>query len=175
MARRILIVVAVVVVGALSIAAAVVFFDEFQEPLPLDAKADSIVVEKHAHRMTLYMGDWPLRTYRVALSRGGMPPKAREGDLLVPEGTYILRRREKSRFYRAFAISYPNDADKAAGRTGGNIELHGLPKGLGFLGPLHRAVDWTAGCIAVTNREMDEIWRAVNIDKAKVTPIEIKP
>ncbi len=72
---------------------------------------------------------------------------------------------------RAFHISYPSGADADAGRTGGDIEIHGLPNWLGFVGSLHRSLDWTAGSLAVTNGEMDEVWRAVD----KGTRVDVKP
>jgi murein L,D-transpeptidase YafK len=73
-------------------------------------------------------------------------------------------------------VSYPTAEQVAAARQhgvspGGDIFIHGLPNGLGWLGHLHRRMDWTDGCIAVTDKEMDEIWRAV----PDGTPIEIRP
>jgi murein L,D-transpeptidase YafK len=172
MARRIFIAIAIGAIGALSIAAAVSFLDERQTPLPGGVKADRIVVQKSAHRMSLYSGEMLLRTYRVALARGGMARKEREGDLRMPEGAYIIDEKpQRSQFHRALHISYPGDEDNKAGRTGSHIEIHGLPNWLGFIGSWHRALDWTAGCIAVTNGEMDEVWRAVD----KGTPVDIRP
>lgn len=118
-----------------------------------------------------------IRTYRVAL--GGTPVGAKEqqGDHKTPEGHYILdRRNPKSQFYKAMHISYPNEQDRRKAKKkgtspGGDIMIHGLPNGMGSLGAAHRAVDWTDGCIAVTNSEIDEIWELV----ADGTPIEIKP
>jgi murein L,D-transpeptidase YafK len=86
------------------------------------------------------------------------------------------RRNERSRFYRSIHISYLNPADlerAAAFRVPprGDIMIHGLPNGFGWLGDMHRLYDWTDGCIAVTDEEMDEIWRAV----PNGTPIEINP
>jgi murein L,D-transpeptidase YafK len=104
-------------------------------------------------------------------------PKVQQGDHKTPEGTYILDRRNgKSRFYRSIHISYPAEKDrinaaKLGVSPGGDVFVHGLPNRFGWLGPNHLAMDWTDGCIAVTNEEMDEIWRAVPDD----TPIEIKP
>jgi murein L,D-transpeptidase YafK len=92
-------------------------------------------------------------------------------------GTYILdRRNEHSHFYRSLHISYPNDDDRTRAQKhgvapGGDIMVHGLPNGFGWIGGSHRLRDWTDGCIAVTNEEMDEIWRAVTDG----TPIEISP
>ena len=95
----------------------------------------------------------------------------------TPEGVYFLdRRNERSQFYRSIHISYPNTEDRARAHKlgvspGGDIMLHGLPIGYGWIGTGHRARDWTDGCIAVTNEEMDEIWGVF----PDGTPIEIRP
>jgi murein L,D-transpeptidase YafK len=93
--------------------------------------------------------------------------KEQEGDHKTPEGHYILdRRNAKSRYYKSIHVSYPSEQDKqrAAQRgvsAGGDIMIHGLPNGFGWLGATHRARDWTDGCVAVTDAEMDEIWELV--------------
>jgi murein L,D-transpeptidase YafK len=175
MKRRIL--TATAIVGALTMVSAVPFLEEPRTPLPDDLRADSIVVEKSMHRMSLFKDKELLRTYRVAIGRGGPQPKSREGDARTPEGTYhIDNRNPHSIAHRALHISYRNATDTAAARArgfnaGSDIEVHGIRNGLGWVGRLHRLVDWTAGCIAVTNSEMDEIWRVV----PDGTPIVIKP
>lgn len=147
------------------------------DALPADAVADRVVVEKGARRLTLYRGGEALKTYRVSLGAAPAGHKEREGDERTPEGRYVLdARKENSAFHRALHVSYPDSADvaRAAARgesPGGAIMVHGLPNRAPFLGRLHRLADWTDGCIAVTNREMDEIWRAVPVG----TPIEIRP
>jgi murein L,D-transpeptidase YafK len=118
-----------------------------------------------------------LKKYKVAL--GGEPtgPKERQGDHKTPEGVYVLdRRNERSHFYRSLHVSYPNGEDRARAQKagvdpGGDIVVHGLPNGVGWIGSAHRMRNWTDGCIAVTNEEMDEIWRSV----PDGTPIEIRP
>jgi murein L,D-transpeptidase YafK len=141
-----------------------------------DVTADAILVEKSTHRMSLLRDGQVLRTYAVALGRGGLAPKAREGDRLTPEGTYhIDRRNAHSCCYLSLHISYPNAADIATARAhgvspGGDIEIHGLTRRTRWLGSWHAAADWTSGCIAVTDREMDEIWNAV----PNGTPIMIR-
>ena len=143
--------------------------------LPL--KADRILVEKSRHRLTLFSGGRVLRRYRVALGVGGLRPKRRQGDARVPEGHYVIDwRNPSSAYHLALHISYPDAADAAAAAArddnpGGDIMIHGLPNGFGAVGALHRRLDWTAGCIAVTDREIEEIWQAV----ADGTPIEIRP
>ena len=101
--------------------------------------------------------------------------KQSEGDERTPEGRYIIDwRNPRSIAHLSLHISYPDEEDVAAAREagrapGGNIMIHGLPNGWGALGPLHRVLDWTDGCIAVTNEEMREIWSKV----PDGTPIEI--
>jgi murein L,D-transpeptidase YafK len=118
-----------------------------------------------------------LRTYKVALGGSPVGAKEQQGDHKTPEGRYILDRRNvESRFYKSIHVSCPNEQDKqrASQRgvaSGGDIMIHGLPNGFGWLGATHRARDWTDGCIAVTNAEMDEIWELV----PEGTPIEIRP
>jgi murein L,D-transpeptidase YafK len=145
--------------------------------LPAGARADRIVVEKHTHTLTLYQGDSPLKTYRVALGRGGAGPKMQAGDNKVPEGTYrIIGRNSRSEFHRSLRVGYPTPEQKRVdareGVTpGGDIMVHGIRNGLAWMGPLHRTVDWTRGCVALTDSEMDEVWRAV----PDGTTIEIRP
>lgn len=170
------VVIAVIFIGALSIGFAVPFLGTSRTPLPDGLSADSVVVEKSAHGLSLFKDGHLMRTYRVALGRGGMEAKAREGDARTPEGAYVIdRRNPRSCCHLALHISYPSAADIAAARArgvnaGSDIEIHGLRRGMGWVGSLHRIIDWTDGCIAVTDSEMDEIWRAV----PDGTPIVIK-
>jgi murein L,D-transpeptidase YafK len=174
MKRRILI--SSSIVGALIVVGAPQFREDHRAPLPDDLMADSVIVEKSLHRMHLFKDGELLRTYRVALGRGGPEPKSQEGDARTPQGAYFIdNRNPRSGFHRALHISYPNATDSAAARArgvnaGSEVEIHGIKNGLGWIGRLHRAVDWTEGCIAVTNREMDEIWRVV----PDGTPVVIK-
>ncbi|TCS12224.1 L,D-transpeptidase family protein [Caulobacter sp. BK020] len=127
--------------------------------------ADRIVVEKAAHRMTLFAGERKLATYRVSLGRGGLAPKVRQGDRRTPEGDYrITGRNPRSAYHLSLRIGYPTPAQSAQARAGGvdpggDIMIHGLPNGRGGMAALYRGQDWTDGCIAVTDAEMDEIWR----------------
>lgn len=140
-------------------------------------KADGIVVVKHERTLTLMSGSTVLKSYKISLGSEPVGPKQRQGDHKTHEGNYVLdRRNPRSRFYRSLHISYPSPEDRAqAAKTGidpgGDIMVHGLPNGFGWLGSLHRSMDWTDGCIAVTDEEMDEIWQAVEDG----TPIEIRP
>jgi murein L,D-transpeptidase YafK len=136
-------------------------------PLAAGAKADLVVVHKAARRLDLYQGGVPLKSYAVSLGRHPIGPKEQQGDGKTPEGEYVLDyRKPNSSFYRALHISYPAPADLAAAhaqgiKPGGVVMIHGMKNGLGWLGRLHLVVDWTDGCVAVTDGEMDEIWRAV--------------
>jgi murein L,D-transpeptidase YafK len=139
--------------------------------------ADRMVVYKARREMLLYRDGKVIRSYRIALGRTPVGPKRREGDGKTPEGDYIIDGRlARSQFHRALHISYPAAADRERARRagvspGGDIMVHGLPNGQGAIGAAHRQSDWTEGCIAVTNEEIEEIWRLV----ANGTPIRIEP
>ena len=136
-----------------------------------------MVVRKRARTLELYQGGRLLRAYSIALGRDPRGPKQQEGDGRTPEGRYVLDyRNPRSSYHRALHVSYPAATDIADARSrgvspGGQIMVHGVRNGLGFVGRLHRIFDWTDGCIAVTDREIDEIWRSV----ADGTPVEIEP
>lgn len=140
-------------------------------------KADHVVVEKAAHKLTLYRDGVALKGYRIALGFAPEGAKQHEGDGRTPEGAYVIdRRNPKSQFHLSLHISYPNAQDRVRAAEagidpGGDIFLHGLPNGLGGMGAAFNLRDWTLGCIAVTNSEVEEIWAAV----PDGTPIEIKP
>lgn len=126
--------------------------------------------------MTLLRDGEPLRTYAVAIGRGGLEAKTREGDGLTPEGHYHINGRNPgSGYHLSLRISYPDAKDRAAAAArgespGGDIMIHGLRNGFGWLGPVQHLVDWTQGCVAVTNEEVEEIWRVV----PDGTPVEIR-
>lgn len=129
--------------------------------------ADSILIEKSKRRLTLLKNDKKVAQYSISL--GGVPigPKQCQGDNKTPEGDYLISgRNPNSSFYRSLKVSYPNELDrKNASRLGcmpgGDIMIHGLPNGRGWLGILHRLFNWTRGCIAVKDSEIDEIWHLV--------------
>lgn len=143
---------------------------------PLLEKATKVVVVKSEHKLLLLNGERVIQVYKVAVGRGGLEPKQRQGDHRSPEGQYVIdRRKPNSRFHRALHVSYPNEVDRERARRsgvdpGGDIMIHGIQNGLGWIGPLHRIVDWTDGCIAVTDSEIEEIWAAV----PDGTPVEIR-
>jgi murein L,D-transpeptidase YafK len=140
-------------------------------------KADSILILKKDHVMELHAGGKVIRSYKVALGSGGLAAKEREGDGRTPEGRYTIdSKTEHSAFHKALHISYPNAEDRQRAarmgvKPGGAIMIHGLKNGLGWIGAAHRAMDWTAGCVAVTDEEIDEIWKLVEVG----TPVEIRP
>jgi murein L,D-transpeptidase YafK len=146
-------------------------------PLPPNTMIDRIVVEKSARKLSIFRGGEKIKTYRVAL--GGNPDGAKQqrGDQRTPEGVYkIDNRNPHSNFHLALHISYPSAEDTARAGARGlaagyDIMIHGLPNGRGWLGAFHRRKDWTAGCIALTDEEIEELWR-VTPDEAK---IEILP
>jgi len=131
------------------------------------AATDQIIVEKAAHRMTLMKQGRVVRTYQVALGRGGPGPKVEAGDNKVPEGVYrITGRNPVSAYHLSLRIGYPTTSQAQRARRAGidpgaDIMIHGIRNGLGWLGSQHRKMDWTKGCIAVTNKEIEEIWRLV--------------
>lgn len=135
--------------------------------LPGDFLADSIVVEKSERRLTLYYRGFPVKRYRVALGKNPVGDKVSIGDYKTPEGLYfIIGRNPFSKFYKSLEISYPDSAHEVRAAElgldpGGNIMIHGLPAHQSKLGAQHTLTDWTEGCIAVTNEEIDEMWRAV--------------
>jgi murein L,D-transpeptidase YafK len=146
-------------------------------PLPPGATADRIVVEKSARRLTLLRDNKQLKSYRVALGRAPEGAKEYEGDQRTPEGVYSIDfHKRDSDYHLALHISYPEqrDIDRAAAEersAGSDIMIHGLPNGGGWIGRFHRRSDWTAGCIAVADFEIEEIYRAV----PDGTPVDLRP
>ncbi|WP_242470969.1 L,D-transpeptidase family protein [Thiocystis violacea] len=145
----------------------------FDPPKP--GMADRLVVRKSERRLYLMRGEQALRTYGIALGFRPDGHKRHEGDGRTPEGHYrIDRRNDRSRYRKSLRISYPNTRDVRRARfrgqsPGGLIMIHGQPNARGGAEPL--AGDWTQGCIAVSNRAIDEIWSLTALG----TPIEILP
>ena len=145
--------------------------------LPEHPKVDLLVVEKGAHRLSAYSHGQLLKVYSVSLGRNPIGAKTREGDRRTPEGRYLIDRHvPASTFHRALHVSYPSPSDMARARhagyaPGGDIMVHGIRNGLGWVGRTHLVLDWTVGCIAVTDPEIEELYRAV----PDGTPIEISP
>jgi murein L,D-transpeptidase YafK len=145
--------------------------------LHAESKADHVIVHKQARAMELMDAGQVIKTYKIALGGEPVGPKTRKGDHRTPEGVYVIdSRNAHSQFHRSLHISYPNTGDRERARklgvaTGGDIYIHGLPNGYGFIGAAHRARDWTDGCIAVTDQEIEQIW--LHVDNG--TPVEIQP
>ena len=140
-------------------------------------RADHVVVSKKERTLELLSQGKVIKTYKVALGGDPVGPKTRQGDHKTPEGVYVLDfRNAHSQFYKSIHISYPDGHDRALAHQsgvspGGDVFVHGLPNGFGAIGAAHRLKDWTDGCIAVTDEEMDQIWKAV----PDGTLMEIKP
>lgn len=137
------------------------------DPNNVPFTADSIVVEKSRRTMTLYREGAPVRIYFIALGQNPLGDKIGIGDNRTPEGLYyIAGHNPASKYHLSLKVSYPNEQDVAEARTrgvatGGDIMIHGLPHGFEKVGAEHRQRDWTNGCIAVTNAEIEEIWSAI--------------
>jgi len=142
-----------------------------------NGSADRILIEKSARRLTLISQGEVLKTYKIALGGNPIGPKERQGDNKTPEGTYVIDARNRdSRFHLSLHISYPNERDKNRAKElgvspGGDIMIHGVKNGVSWAGDDHAAVDWTKGCIAVTNEEIEEIARLA----PNGTIVEIRP
>lgn len=130
-------------------------------------QADRLVIEKGRRTLTLYAGERRIAAFQVALGRDPVGPKQCRGDNRTPEGLYrVAGRKENSDFHRALRLSYPSDGDVERAREagcdpGGDIMIHGLKPDWAQLGKWHLRDDWTRGCIAVTNEEIERIWAMV--------------
>ena len=163
--------------AALGVAGTIVGAHHNWNPLPQNATIDRILVEKSARKLSIFCDGQRIKTYRVALGRCPMGPKEQEGDMKTPEGFYIIDgRNPQSSFHLALHVSYPSDEDNARAAAGGvapgyDIMIHGLPNGMGWMGAFHRREDWTAGCVALTDEEIEELWRVT----PDGTVVEIRP
>ena len=139
--------------------------------------ADKVLVKKAERRMFLLKNGTPFREYHISLGDNPVGHKQQQGDERTPEGVYTIDyRNPKSAYHLSLHISYPNKKDRAAAakkgvNPGGDIFIHGLPNGYGALNAAFTRMDWTDGCIAVTSKEIEEIWKLVR----NGTIIEIMP
>jgi tetratricopeptide (TPR) repeat protein len=139
--------------------------------------ADKILIEKKKRRLALISRGEVLKTYKIALGGNPNGPKERQGDNKTPEGTYVIDSRNRdSRYHLSLHISYPNEKDKQRAKElgvspGGDIMIHGIQSGFSSVGDFHTGVDWTKGCIAVTDEEIEEIEKLV----PNGTIVEIRP
>ena len=129
--------------------------------------ADKVLIEKQARQLTLISKGEVIKTYTIALGGNPVGPKEREGDNKTPEGFYFIDSRNgNSGYHLSLHISYPNELDNMRARElgvrpGGDIMIHGIKNGFSPVGASHAGIDWTQGCIAVTNQEMEEIYKLV--------------
>ncbi len=138
---------------------------------------DKILIEKKERRLTLISKGKVLKTYKIALGGNPQGPKERQGDNKTPEGTYVIDSRNRdSRYHLSLHISYPNEKDKRRAKElgvppGGDVMIHGIKNGFSWVGDFHADIDWTKGCIAVTDEEIEEIERLA----PNGTIVEIRP
>lgn len=138
---------------------------------------DHIVVKKGDRKMFLFNEGRLVKSYPISLGDNPVGHKTKKGDERTPEGRYHLTyRNPQSRFYRSIHIDYPNEDDKNRAKAlgvhpGGQIKIHGLPNRQEFPSDIYLEMNWTDGCIAVSNEHMDELWAAIKFN----TPIEILP
>jgi murein L,D-transpeptidase YafK len=169
---------ALVMLALLGLGVAWFYLAPAPEPGPLPPIAgtvDRIVVEKSARVLRLVQGERTLREYRIALGFSPVGDKARQGDGRTPEGLFrINRRNEQSAYHLSLGLDYPQPEDRARAQAGGfdpggDIMIHGQPNAM----PDEMVLkgDWTAGCIAVSNAQMREIWAATDAD----TLVEVRP
>jgi murein L,D-transpeptidase YafK len=174
MVRKIVLALAVIVLLAGGV---YVYAHQVWNPLPRGTTIDRILVEKSARKLSVFARGKKLKEYRIVLGRNPIGAKQEEGDMKTPEGIYrIDSRNPKSDYHLALHVSYPSEEDTARAtergvNAGFDIMVHGIRNGGGWIGAFHRMDDWTAGCIAMTDEEIEELWR-VTPDE---TPIEIRP
>jgi murein L,D-transpeptidase YafK len=161
----------------LFLSAAVLYYVYPEDKFPAGSSITRIVVLKKERRLLVYANDQLLKSYAISLGENPVGHKAFEGDERTPEGKYFIDgKNPRSSFYKNLGVSYPNDADKIHAKKiglnpGGQIKIHGLRNGFGWIGKFHRFFNWTNGCIALTNEEVEEIYQATQVG----TTIEIKP
>jgi murein L,D-transpeptidase YafK len=142
-----------------------------------ETKVDGVLLLKKERTLQLLKDGKPFKSYKVALGGQPLGAKTQQGDNKTPEGKYVIdSRNPQSTYHLSLHVSYPNAQDRANAKAhhlspGGDIMIHGLPKQYAWVGAAHTKHDWTLGCIAVTNAEIEEIWRLV----PNGTPIEIRP
>lgn len=127
--------------------------------------------------MQVLSGSEVLKTYKISLGRNASGDKEEQGDKRTPEGDYFIDGKNPgSAYHKNLGVSYPNERDVAEARSkgldpGGDIKIHGIRNGFGFIKKFHLLFDWTAGCIAVTDDEIDELYASVKVG----TPVTIMP
>jgi murein L,D-transpeptidase YafK len=167
----------VVTIVVLAIAFVTFYYFVPEPRMPNGTKIDRLVVTKSKRILEAYSDGKVIKRYEISLGGNPVGDKQFEGDKRTPEGNYIINdKNANSGYHKNLGISYPdaNDVREAKKRNvspGGQIKIHGLPNGYGFIGKFQRLTDWTAGCIALTDEEVDELYSNVKIG----TPITILP
>ena len=140
-------------------------------------RADAILIVKHERKLYLLRDNSPLRSYRIALGLSPTGAKEHQWDFRTPEGRYIIDfRLEHSHYFKALHISYPSPADVKRSsalyrRIGGDIFIHGEPNRPTKPISYYKTRDWTNGCIALADEDLQELWELT----AGRTPVEIVP
>lgn len=138
---------------------------------------DQIKIIKSERKLFTYSKGKLLKTYQIALGKNPIGQKLKEGDGKTPEGYYeVIAKNPKSAYHLSLKISYPNpkqieEAKKLSRNPGGDIMIHGIRNGFGFIGKSQSLIDWTKGCIAVSNKEIEEIYNSTSVG----TKVEISP
>jgi murein L,D-transpeptidase YafK len=153
-----------------------IFYNKTSDPIDPNVDIDKIILIKHKRELQLVSENEIIKTYEVSLGREPIGKKEFEGDKKTPEGIYKIEdKNPNSGYYKNLGISYPNKNDinnaKSIGKPPGSlIKIHGLRNGLGWIGRFHLFFDWTMGCVAMTNDEVEELYNNVKTG----TVIEIR-
>ncbi len=148
-----------------------------EQGLPKGVTIDKILVDKSDRKLIVFSKGEQVKVYTISLGDDPIGHKEFEGDERTPEGIYEINDKNPgSGYHKNLGVSYPNNKDKEHAKLigkspGGDIKIHGLRNGLGFINKFHRWFDWTNGCMALTDSEVDELYNAVPIG----TLIEIRP
>jgi murein L,D-transpeptidase YafK len=159
----------ILIIISISLLSLLIFYFYPENKLPKNTIIDYIKVYKSKRQLLAYNNEKLLKTYRISLGQNPIGHKEFEGDSKTPEGIYTINdRNPNSGYHKNLGVSYPNqtdikNAEKLGKSAGGDIKIHGLRNGIGFIGKFQRWTDWTAGCIAVTNNEIDELYANVKI------------
>lgn len=169
--KKVILLAVVILVGVL------IYNNYPEQKLPENTEVDLLVVKKSDNKLMAYANGKLLKTYQISLGDSPMGHKEFEGDEKTPEGVYTINaKNDKSGYHKNLGVSYPNENDIAHAKSigkppGGDIKIHGIRNGLGIISKFQRLINWTNGCIALTNNEVDELYASVKIG----TRIEIKP
>jgi murein L,D-transpeptidase YafK len=162
---------------SISVIGLIIYYFYPEKRLAKGATIDKLVVYKSKRTLLAFTKGHLLKTYTISLGKNPIGHKEYEGDSKTPEGIYTINdKNPNSGYYKNLGVSYPNEKDREYAKTigkpaGGAIKIHGLRNGMGFVSKFQRWKDWTAGCIALTNTEVDELYNSVKVGAS----IEILP